>query len=874
MANTTTVGSLTLYSTINCISVYSPFTGDDNADNSTVLEYKKSVDVAWITAHPLVVDRRTQLVGIQLGASATATTITNPWGSQYRGSIVGLDAGISYDVRVTYTDADGIVGTNPATGSISTLSETIPLGNGTVYYIDPNGSNGNSGTLASPWATLTYALSQVTTATGATIYCRGGTYREAVTVNKSGSMAAGYLTILPYGSEQVTFDGSYSGSFAWSLYETTGAGKNIYRALYGNSFQVLSYYRVSDGKWVKLFEYGALSSLEANSYGVSGAFVRTGGYIYINMPDNDSPASYTVKVSYLGNYGFSIQGNYVHIKNITVNHYQYSAVYCYGTYHHIVIDGVNTGTRNFTFQGTTGSSDGTPAGPYNITIRNCTIEERTTFQSLWYSLAPGYNTFIKLKDTGGHFIIYNNTITGNGLFMDGIGGEDNDDIFDGPHRDTDIYNNTISNCWDDAMELEGGQMNLRYWGNTINQTYGRMGVGHAAISLGPVYGFRNIFNQVRDSTWKTGGGNSYSPSMGYVFLYHNTIYHTYDAAHPSYGCGICGFGNTQYFQNWTVKNNIFHVEKRWTERIQDPSYYTFDYNNVYSEYPSAGPTKFLTIWNTITYTVYATFKTATGKETHGLNAQSDFIDAANGNFRLLDTADEIDAGVVIANFNDADSYWPYSGVGPDIGAYEYDSHTLNPTGIASAEAFGTPTVTGGAITVTATGIASAEAFGTPSVVVAGVAQTIDLDTPNLAIASAEAFGTPSVSQPRTITMTCTTSQALHIAITFSGGGVSPSEKRTNLTNYNVGETVICNASITDSTGAATDPATSILAIITQESPGHSVKIDSEDMTKSGTGEYYYDFDSEDMPPGDYTFACKAIDGTRVSIEKASFKLID
>lgn len=57
---------------------------------------------------------------------------------------------------------------------------------------------------------------------------------------------------------------------------------------------------------------------------------------------------------------------------------------------------------------------------------------------------------------------------------------------------------------------------------------------------------------------------------------------------------------------------------------------------------------------------------------------------------------------------------------------------VSPTSIASAEAFGTPSVK---LNVTTTGIPSAEAFGTPS---------LKLNVTTTGIASSEAFGTPTV----------------------------------------------------------------------------------------------------------------------------------
>lgn len=90
---------------------------------------------------------------------------------------------------------------------------------------------------------------------------------------------------------------------------------------------------------------------------------------------------------------------------------------------------------------------------------------------------------------------------------------------------------------------------------------------------------------------------------------------------------------------------------------------------------------------------------------------------------------------------------------------------VSPTGITSAEAFGTAVVTCGAVTVEPTGIASSEAFGTPNVVKyvspTGIPSAEDVGTPTITldtailqpsgIPSAEAFGT-AVIQPGPVTV--------------------------------------------------------------------------------------------------------------------------
>ncbi len=69
---------------------------------------------------------------------------------------------------------------------------------------------------------------------------------------------------------------------------------------------------------------------------------------------------------------------------------------------------------------------------------------------------------------------------------------------------------------------------------------------------------------------------------------------------------------------------------------------------------------------------------------------------------------------------------------------EHDDVPVTPTGIASAQAFGTATLTAGVVVVTPSGIASAQAFGTPSLL------NVNTLSPS-SIASAEAFGTPSLT---------------------------------------------------------------------------------------------------------------------------------
>jgi len=73
-----------------------------------------------------------------------------------------------------------------------------------------------------------------------------------------------------------------------------------------------------------------------------------------------------------------------------------------------------------------------------------------------------------------------------------------------------------------------------------------------------------------------------------------------------------------------------------------------------------------------------------------------------------------------------------------IGYFIASSLTISPSGIATAEAFGSPTLTPGAVTISPTGIATAEVFGTPTITQSGFTLS------PTGISSAEIFGTISI----------------------------------------------------------------------------------------------------------------------------------
>ena len=74
--------------------------------------------------------------------------------------------------------------------------------------------------------------------------------------------------------------------------------------------------------------------------------------------------------------------------------------------------------------------------------------------------------------------------------MDGIGGGDNFSTAGFPWADSDIYGNRVSEVYDDAIEAEGANRNVRIWGNQLRRVY--VAIGNAATVTGPLYVWRNV----------------------------------------------------------------------------------------------------------------------------------------------------------------------------------------------------------------------------------------------------------------------------------------------------------------------------------------------------------------------------------------------
>jgi hypothetical protein len=300
-------------------------------------------------------------------------------------------------------------------------------------------------------------------------------------------------------------------------------------------------------------------------------------------------------------------------------------------------------------------SDGHPAGPQGITFSYC---------------------------GGNHVIRWNDINGGSKHFNDGMGGEDNFSTTGFPNADSDIYGNSIQNAWDDGIEAEGGNNNVRIWGNYLNNT--ATGVATTVTSVGPVYIFRNVFNRnkfyekvtcdgdERQPFFKSGSSSDFGNGRRYLF--HNTMLQAQQSG-CSYGlgggAGVGGTGDSQLVHNTISMNNIYHLWKPNGMVYQVAGDNTFQ-NDMYNG--SAGTSVIAGINATPTY--------ASG---NGWSSE------ANGAYALAAGTPGFDGAVRIPNFNDG-----FVGAAPDVGAAEAGAPAMK-FGLAAAGSSDAPIVV---ITVT------------------------------------------------------------------------------------------------------------------------------------------------------------------------------
>lgn len=233
-------------------------------------------------------------------------------------------------------------------------------------------------------------------------------------------------------------------------------------------------------------------------------------------------------------------------------------------------------------------------------------------------------------------------------------------------RSVDFYGNEVLSAYDNGIELDLGEGNLRAWRNRFTNMFSAISV--QPVFGGPAYVLRNVVVNIADEQMKFHGLGAADGPSG-VLAFHNTF------VSP----GIALQVHTEAVsQNFEVRNNLFVAPAvlsgtrtvDWTGGIRGG---TFDGNGYY---PDGGFRFHFPPDDLVTYESFAAMQSA-GMETSGmlltapifesgLVAPASYVQELAPSDATLDAASNaIDAGAPLAGVTNG-----FLGAAPDLGALE------------------------------------------------------------------------------------------------------------------------------------------------------------------------------------------------------------
>lgn len=281
--------------------------------------------------------------------------------------------------------------------------------------------------------------------------------------------------------------------------------------------------------------------------------------------------------------GILIDADYVIVRGVEIRNAAVHGIRIRKNRHDIIIEqchitfwGRMGGPHTYgNFEGGSDSGIYAESGTSWLTIQRNLIEDPRGASNDWETGHPdGPQGITITQSNGGNVIRYNEIVSSEDHgFNDGIGGSSNFSFTGNMNRDSDIHGNIIRNAWDDAIECEGGNMNVRIWANYIHFFYN--GIATASTSKGPIYIFRNVAGESRSSHWNTKGGaliktgerNEFGGGRRYIF--HNTI------RQPN---GVFDVFSGHVNPNCVSRNNIFDVPGRLATNTEKEPASDYDYD--------------------------------------------------------------------------------------------------------------------------------------------------------------------------------------------------------------------------------------------------------------------------------------------------------
>lgn len=198
-------------------------------------------------------------------------------------------------------------------------------------------------------------------------------------------------------------------------------------------------------------------------------------------------------------------------------------------------------------------------------VERCWIHDPRGRANSWFYSHPSGPVAILMARPSDSTVIRWNDLAGSDLhrYNDVIEGVGNFDRNGGFNRDADIYGNFMAFSNDDCIELDGGQRNVRCFGNRFESSY--CGVSVQGCMMGPAYVYDNLFSGMcgefgeTGQTLKTGGGEHGKDAV--VFIDGNVFW--------GKGSGITMRKNLRS----VVRGNVFCDAQEVSEKKSSPASY-------------------------------------------------------------------------------------------------------------------------------------------------------------------------------------------------------------------------------------------------------------------------------------------------------------
>jgi hypothetical protein len=245
----------------------------------------------------------------------------------------------------------------------------------------------------------------------------------------------------------------------------------------------------------------------AETYVIREGGDPTNGYVLYSPPQSQ-PATWDARGQIPAH--IRVETPYVIVRGLTLCNAQINGIELAGV-HHVAIEDCDISGWGRVRQ-SDGFGENLDAAVYSnsnqlehIIVQRCHLHHPRSDSNSWKeqrvggTFHPGGAQGVVFRNGKGHYVIRYNRIESDleHMFNDGIGEVRNFSFSGFPNRDSDVYGNFVSHCWDDGLEIEGANMNVRVWENYITMTYGA--IGAASTSLGPSYYFRNVYAASRKS---------------------------------------------------------------------------------------------------------------------------------------------------------------------------------------------------------------------------------------------------------------------------------------------------------------------------------------------------------------------------------------